>query len=110
MFLAKCNEGEAWDDGNLIPYGNLDLPPTAGVLNYGQGVFEGMKAYRTTKNNVVLFRPDMNQKRLKLSSKRLCIPMVDEKLFFRAVEQTVQDNRCIFWAFLAFPKNAEEKR
>ena len=92
MWKGECSTGEEWIDGNLVPYGEVNLSPAACVLNYGQGVFEGMKAYRTTKNNVVLFRPDMNQKRLKLSSKRLCIPMVDEKLFFKAVEQTVQDN------------------
>ena len=92
IFLAKCNDGEKWDNGNLVPYGDLEIPPTAGVLNYGQGVFEGMKAYRTTRNKVVLFRPDMNQKRLKLSSQRLCIPEVDEELFFKAVKQTVIDN------------------
>ena len=64
----RCNEGEAWDDGNLIPYGNLDLPPTAGVLNYGQGVFEGMKAYKDKEDNVWLFRPDQNFSRIQLAA------------------------------------------
>jgi len=92
MFLANCREGKKWNTGSLVPYDDLKLPPTAGVLNYGQAVFEGMKAYRTSKNKVVLFRPLMNQKRLKLSSKRLCIPTINKSLFSRAVTNAVVDN------------------
>lgn len=47
-----------WAPGGLRPYGPLEMSPAAGVLNYGQGLFEGMKAYRTVANRVVLFRPD----------------------------------------------------
>jgi branched-chain amino acid aminotransferase len=47
-----------WAPGKLQPYGPLQLSPAAGVLNYGQGIFEGMKAYRTVKGRIVLFRPD----------------------------------------------------
>ena len=45
--------GPQWDPGSIRPYGNLELSPSAAVLNYGQGVFEGMKAYRTAKGRVV---------------------------------------------------------
>jgi hypothetical protein len=47
-----------WAAGSLQPYGPLSLSPAAGVLNYGQGIFEGMKAYRTVAGRIVLFRPD----------------------------------------------------
>ena len=47
-----------WAPGSLQPYGPLQVSPAAGVLNYGQGIFEGMKAYRTVAGRVVLFRPD----------------------------------------------------
>ena len=47
-----------WTAGSLRPYGPLQLSPAAGVLNYGQGIFEGMKAYRTVTGRIVLFRPD----------------------------------------------------
>lgn len=54
-FLVPSSQ---WDVGGLQPYGPLSLSPAAGVLNYGQGLFEGMKAYRTVAGRVVLFRPD----------------------------------------------------
>ncbi len=82
MYVATCERGEAvrlrgclhsaqvhadkglraaapqWAAGSLQPYGPLSLSPAAGVLNYGQGIFEGMKAYRTVAGRIVLFRPD----------------------------------------------------
>ena len=58
MYVATCLRGDAWSPGHLQPYGPLQLSPAAGILNYGQGTFEGMKAYRTVKGRVVLFRPD----------------------------------------------------
>ena len=47
-----------WAPGSLQPYGPLQISPAAGVLDYGQGIFEGMKAYRTVTGRIVLFRPD----------------------------------------------------
>lgn len=49
MYKANCRIGEEWKLGGLIPYGTIELSPAAGVLNYGQGCFEGTKAYRTIK-------------------------------------------------------------
>lgn len=37
---------------------------SAQVLNYGQSVFEGMKAQRSAKGRIVLFRPEENAARL----------------------------------------------
>ena len=92
MFHAICTEDGQWSNGELIPYGPIQLSPAAGVLNYGQGVFEGMKASRTARENVVLFRPDMNAKRMARSSRRLCIPEMQKSFFLRAVTATVKDN------------------
>ena len=83
MYFSKCRYDGNWQDGNLIPFGNIELSPAAGVLNYGQGVFEGIKSFRTNNNNIVLFRPDMNAKRIKRSSRRLCIPEMSETFFKR---------------------------
>jgi hypothetical protein len=55
--LCRCRDAQ-WTPGSLRPYGPLQLSPAAGVLNYGQGIFEGMKAYRTVTGRIVLFRPD----------------------------------------------------
>ena len=60
MFKAICSEGGNWEGGSIIPYGNIELSPAANVLNYGQGAFEGVKAFRTKKENIVLFRIDKN--------------------------------------------------
>jgi hypothetical protein len=56
MFVAKCNAGGEWDKGEILPYGDLKVSPRAGVINYGQGIFEGMKAQRTEEGRIVIFR------------------------------------------------------
>ncbi|MAV95718.1 MAG: branched chain amino acid aminotransferase [Candidatus Marinimicrobia bacterium] len=92
MFIAKCPLDGEWTNGSLIPYGNIELSPAAGVLNYGQGVFEGTKAYHTSKDNIVLFRIQRNAKRMAWSTKRLCIPEMNSDFFINAVTKTVKDN------------------
>jgi branched-chain amino acid aminotransferase len=92
MYKARCRIGEEWKLGGLIPYGTIELSPAAGVLNYGQGCFEGTKAYRTVKDQVVLFRPEMNAKRMVMSTRRLCIPEMNQEFFLQAVEETLKDN------------------
>ncbi len=92
MYLAYCENNEGWKAGKLEPYGDITLSPSAGVLNYGQGVFEGMKAFHSIKNRIVLFRPDRNARRMRESAIRLCIPPVPEKMFMDAVLTVVRDN------------------
>ncbi len=92
MYKARCRQGEPWQSGGLIPYGTIKLSPAAGVLNYGQGCFEGTKAYQTAKDRVVLFRPEMNAKRMVMSTRRLCIPEMNQEFFLQAVEETLKDN------------------
>ena len=92
MFKATCKKDDSWASGELVPYGKIELSPAAGVLNYGQGCFEGTKAYRTKQGRVVLFRIDLNANRMAMSTKRLCIPEMNKDFFINAVEQTVLDN------------------
>ena len=92
MFKATCKQGETWQAGGLVPYGKIELSPAAGVLNYGQGCFEGTKAFRTANNRVVLFRIDLNANRMAVSTKRLCIPEINKTFFINAVKETVLDN------------------
>ena len=68
------------------------MSPASSVLNYGQGVFEGMKAYHSAKDRIVLFRPDRNANRMVQSTQRLCIPAMKEGYFLKAVTETVKDN------------------
>ena len=92
MFIANCPIDGKWESGSLVPYGKIELSPAAGVLNYGQGVFEGTKAYHTSKDNIVMFRIGRNAKRMAWSTQRLCIPKMDPDFFIEAVTKTVKDN------------------
>tara|TARA_A100001388_G_scaffold191687_1_gene144332 strand:- start:666 stop:1697 length:1032 start_codon:yes stop_codon:yes gene_type:complete len=92
MYSANCNVEENWENGSLIPFGNIELSPAAVVLNYGQGVFEGTKAFQTSDEKIVLFRIDQNARRLAWSTERLCIPKVKPDFFINAVFETVKDN------------------
>ena len=92
MFIANCPIDGKWESGSLVPYGKIELSPAAGVLNYGQGVFEGTKAYHTSKDNIVMFRIGRNAKRMAWSTERLCIPKMDPEFFVKAVTKTVKDN------------------
>ena len=76
MWKSTSNSNGEWKNGKLIPYGNIEISPASGVLNYGQGIFEGMKAHHSSKDRVVLFRPNMNAKRISKSCKRLCMPTI----------------------------------
>ena len=60
MAMATVDEGGTWGPCELQPFGPLQMHPSAGVLNYGQGLFEGMKAYNTDRGRVVMFRPELN--------------------------------------------------
>ena len=92
MYIAKTAIDEPWGPGLMRPYGNISISPAAGVINYGQGLFEGMKAYRTAKNRVVLFRPEENARRMQRGADRLKMPPVPESIFIDAIEQVVQEN------------------
>lgn len=85
MFIMNYDAGEGWHDARIVPYGPLSLDPAAMILHYGQEVFEGMKAYRTKDNRVLLFRPQENFRRLNNSNERLCIPKIDEEFLLRAL-------------------------
>jgi len=92
MWKGECSTGDDWIDGQLIPYGEISLSPAACVLNYGQGIFEGLKAYHTAKDRIALFRPDKNSARMGKSTERLCIPKMNDSYFMNAVVSTVNDN------------------
>ena len=76
MFVAKCNLGEEWKNGEIKPFSNLSLSPAAVVLSYGQGLFEGMKAYRWNIGEIAMFRPEMNAERAANGCARLSMPEI----------------------------------
>lgn len=90
MFVMNYDEGQGWHDPRIVPYGPIELMPSAMCLHYGQEVFEGMKAYRTEQGKIVLFRPEKNMERLNVSNERLCIPLIDEKFCVEAIKKLVE--------------------
>ncbi len=72
-YVSNFKDGK-WDDGALITDPNVTINECAGVLQYAQTVFEGLKAYTTEDGKIVCFRPDLNAERLKQSAERLEIP------------------------------------
>jgi branched-chain amino acid aminotransferase len=91
MYVADYKDGK-WSDGKLVPFANFEISPAACVLNYGQGIFEGMKALRTKKGDITLFRPGENAKRLNSSASRMLMPNYDIELFIKALKQVVKAN------------------
>lgn len=90
MFVMNYSSDQGWHDGRIVPYGPIELDPSAMVLHYGQEVFEGMKAYNTEKDGIVLFRPDMNLNRMNESCDRLSIPPIDPEYVIRAIKRLLQ--------------------
>ncbi|MCX7774372.1 MAG: branched-chain amino acid aminotransferase [Clostridia bacterium] len=93
MFIMEYTEGKGWHDPRIIPYGTIAYEPSLMVFHYGQSIFEGLKAYKTDKGEVVLFRPDQNMKRLNESCDRLCIPRIDEDFAVEAIKKLVAIDR-----------------
>src|SRR3990167_416093 len=93
MFVATTKAGHSWEKGHLLPFGNLSLSPAACILNYGQGIFEGMKALKTQAGEFVLFRPRENARRFSQGAERFCMPAVPEEFFLRAIKKIVRENR-----------------
>ncbi|MFQ3341270.1 MAG: branched-chain amino acid aminotransferase [Flavobacteriaceae bacterium] len=86
MFVCHFRDGK-WQIPEVKPYKALTLEPSASVFHYGQAVFEGMKAFKDNQDNVWLFRPEENFKRINLSAKRLQIPEFPEAYFFEGLEK-----------------------
>jgi branched-chain amino acid aminotransferase len=76
----------------LVPLGPIQLHPASTILNYGQGLFEGMKAFRRPDGNIVLFRPDKNGQRMHDGAKRFCLPPVPVPVFVTAADAIVRGN------------------
>ena len=90
-FVANYTNG-AWDEGALITDDKIVMSECAGVLQYAQTCFEGLKAYTTEDGHIVCFRPDLNAERMVDSCKRLEMPVFPKERFIQAVVDTVAAN------------------
>lgn len=82
----------AWDDGALVEDDTITMSECAGVLQYAQTIFEGLKAYTTEDGHIVCFRPDLNAERMEQSAARLEMPVFPKDQFIDAVVKTVEAN------------------
>ena len=90
MLIMDWTKGIGWHDARIVPYGPLMVDPATMVLHYAQETFEGLKAYRNEKGEILLFRPEMNARRMINSNKRICMPPVPEEDFVELVEALVK--------------------
>ena len=90
-YVANYRNG-AWEEGGLTADANVVISECAGVLQYSQSCFEGMKAYTTEDGRIVTFRPDLNAQRMADTCKRLEMPAYDPEKFVEAVCETVRAN------------------
>ena len=90
-YVANYKDG-AWDKGALTDDPNIVMNECAGVLQYAQTCFEGLKAYTTEDGHIVTFRPDLNAERLMDSAARLEMPQLPKEQFIDAVDQVVKAN------------------
>ncbi len=90
-YVSNYKDG-AWDNGALTEDATIVLNECAGVLQYAQTCFEGLKAYTTQDNRIVVFRPDLNEQRMHDSCLRLEIPALPKGRFVEAVKQVVKAN------------------
>ncbi len=92
MFVTDYKDGK-WTEGKLVPFGPFEISPGACVLNYGQGIFEGMKALGAKTSQITLFRPEDNGKRLNDSAERMLMPNYDVDKFVEAIKKVVKANK-----------------
>ncbi|WP_392437935.1 branched-chain amino acid aminotransferase [Cruoricaptor ignavus] len=92
MLICEYENG-SWGDVKIMPYGPLSFSPAIMVAHYGQGAFEGMKAYKDKDDNVFLFRPYKNFERMNKSAVRLAMPEVTEEMFIGGLQTIIDIDR-----------------
>ncbi len=90
-YVSDYKDG-AWDGGRLTEDATVTISECAGVLQYAQTAFEGLKAYTTEDGHIVCFRPDLNAERMENSAKRLEMPVFPQERFIEAVDEVVKAN------------------
>lgn len=85
MLVSNYKNG-SWDVPEIVPYQPITLDPSAKIFHYGQSIFEGMKAYKDGNDDIWLFRPLDNCRRLNISAKRMAIPEIPEDYFMEGLK------------------------
>ncbi len=90
MFVMNYSSDLKWHNPRIETYGPFVMDPATTVFHYGQGVFEGLKAYRTADDKIQLFRPRDNFKRINYSSHKMCIPEIDVDFVLNALKRLLR--------------------
>lgn len=90
MFVMDYAADQGWYDPRIVPYGPMEIEPSAMVFHYGQAIFEGLKAYRQPDGSVRLFRPRLNFERANHSNERMDIPPIDVDFCLYALKRLLQ--------------------
>lgn len=93
MLEMEWLAGKGWQDAHIGPYKPFQMDPAAMVLHYGQGIFEGLKAYRWPDNTIHLFRPYKNWVRWNKSAEHLCLPTIDPDFHQKMAESLIRADR-----------------
>jgi branched-chain amino acid aminotransferase len=90
MFNMDYDQKNGWHNARIEPYGPITMDPSTMVLHYGQSIFEGLKAFKTSDDEIQLFRPEQNFARFNQSAHRMCIPAFDEAFALKALKQLLK--------------------
>ena len=95
MLVCDYKNG-LWREPKIIPYQKLSFAPSTHVFHYGQAIFEGLKAFKNKKGEILIFRPRENFLRLNKSAERLCMPNLPENIFMQGIIELLKiDNKWI---------------
>lgn len=92
MLVCEFKDGK-WGEPVIRPYGKLQFSPALSVAHYGQGIFEGMKAYKGSTDDVYLFRPEENLERFNKSAIRMDMPQIPDEIFLEGIRTLVDMDR-----------------
>ena len=92
MFMADYKNGE-WIDLRIAPYGPMTISPASPAIHYGQSIFEGMKAQRSSSGEALVFRPLDNWRRMNSSAERMCMPQLPEEVFMEGLRTLIDLDR-----------------
>jgi branched-chain amino acid aminotransferase len=92
MFIAGYKNNR-WDSASIVPYDKIQFTPAMSALHYGQAIFEGFKAYRNSKGEIRIFRPQDNLRRMNKSAARMAMPEIPEEIFMEGLSRLVDLDR-----------------
>ena len=96
MLVMDYNQEKGWHGARVEPYGSIEIDPSMMALHYGQAIFEGMKAFRSTDGNINLFRARDHFKRFNDSARRVCIPEIDVEELLAGLKKLLEiDNKWV---------------